>query len=263
MRKLLIVEIIACGGMMFAPAAVISEPAGPPGGIDVNLVNPLPVPVTVEGDASVTGDVNVTNTPDVNVTNTPDVNVVNDATNPISVKINASDIPQRITSDYMFTGVTSALYDGNLGGIVGAANKCRSEFGSTARMCTTKDIVLFPPNVTSIESSQVVAWIQPVPIDLISVGDSPSVVFLMDYSGLISPIAGENYIHSDENFTCNQWTSNDDESATSSEIGTTMRIAPLPGIPESGGIGPINQAPANANCAYNLPISCCAPTPVE
>lgn len=62
---------------MLAPAAVTSAPAGPPGGIDVNIVSPVPVPVTVDGQASITGDVNVTNTPDVNVVNTPDVNVTN------------------------------------------------------------------------------------------------------------------------------------------------------------------------------------------
>jgi len=61
---------------MLVPVAVLSAPAGPPSGLDVKIVSPLPVPVTVEGDANVTGDVNVTNTPDVNVANTPDVNVV-------------------------------------------------------------------------------------------------------------------------------------------------------------------------------------------
>lgn len=77
MRTLSISGLIMCGGMILAPAAVTSAPAGPPGGIDVNIVSPVPVPVTVDGQASITGDVNVTNTPDVNVVNTPDVNVTN------------------------------------------------------------------------------------------------------------------------------------------------------------------------------------------
>jgi len=63
MKKLTILVIIACVGLLFAPAAAIS---GPP--------EPYVMPVNVAN----TPDVNVANTPDVNVANTPDVNVANE-----------------------------------------------------------------------------------------------------------------------------------------------------------------------------------------
>ncbi len=47
MKRLSIFGIIACVGLLFAPAAVIG--AGPPGGLDVNIVN-TPLPVTVQPD---------------------------------------------------------------------------------------------------------------------------------------------------------------------------------------------------------------------
>jgi len=61
--------------LLFAPAAVIGNPAGPPSGLDVNVVNEDPIPVTGDVNATVTGDVNVANTPDVNVVNTNPVPV--------------------------------------------------------------------------------------------------------------------------------------------------------------------------------------------
>lgn len=45
MKRLAIFGIIACVGLMFAPAAVI-DAAGPRSGIDVNVVNPDPIEVT-------------------------------------------------------------------------------------------------------------------------------------------------------------------------------------------------------------------------
>jgi hypothetical protein len=47
MKRLTIFGIVACVGLLFAPAAVIG--AGPPGGLDVNVVN-TPLPVTVQPD---------------------------------------------------------------------------------------------------------------------------------------------------------------------------------------------------------------------
>jgi len=79
MKRLTILAIIACLGLLFAPAAVIGDPAGPPSGLDVKIVNPIPLPVTGEVDATVTGN--------VNVTNTPNVNVVNDEAHPIPVTV--------------------------------------------------------------------------------------------------------------------------------------------------------------------------------
>ena len=55
MKKLAILGIIVCVVMLFGPALAISgPPTGPPGGLDVNIVNPLPVPVN--GEMIVTND---------------------------------------------------------------------------------------------------------------------------------------------------------------------------------------------------------------
>ena len=56
MKRLTILGIIACLGLLVGSAAVIGKPAGPPGGLDVNVVSPDPLPVTGEVDANVTGD---------------------------------------------------------------------------------------------------------------------------------------------------------------------------------------------------------------
>lgn len=87
MKRLTILGIIACAGFLFAPTAVLGAPVGPPGGLDVKIVNPIPLPVTGEVDAKVTGEVNATVTGDVNVTNTPNVNVVNDEAYPVPVRV--------------------------------------------------------------------------------------------------------------------------------------------------------------------------------
>jgi len=39
MKRLTILGIVACVGLLFAPAAVIGNPAGPPGGLDVNDIS--------------------------------------------------------------------------------------------------------------------------------------------------------------------------------------------------------------------------------
>ena len=85
MKRLTILGIIACIGLLFAPAAVLG--AGPPGGLDVKIVDPLPLPVTGDVNATVTGDVNVVNEPGVTVENTT----------PIPVK--DSNRPKLITTD--------------------------------------------------------------------------------------------------------------------------------------------------------------------
>ncbi len=59
MKKLTILGIIACVGLLFALAATVD----PPNGLDVNIVITLPVPVTGDVNATVTGDVNVGNEP--------------------------------------------------------------------------------------------------------------------------------------------------------------------------------------------------------
>ena len=77
MKRLTILGIIACVGLLFAPAAILG--AGPPGGLEVNVEN-IPLPVTGDLNATVTGDVNVVNEPTVHVGSTAGVNVVNEPT---------------------------------------------------------------------------------------------------------------------------------------------------------------------------------------
>ena len=50
MKRLVILGIIACVGLLFGSAPVIGGPAGPPGGLDVNVVNPIPLPVTIPSE---------------------------------------------------------------------------------------------------------------------------------------------------------------------------------------------------------------------
>ena len=75
---------ILSSALLFSPAALIGDPAGPPDGLDVKVVN-IPLPVTGEIDATVTGEVTVTNFPpvqeivgevDATVTNFPEVQEV-------------------------------------------------------------------------------------------------------------------------------------------------------------------------------------------
>ena len=67
MKRLTILCIIAFVGLIVVPATVIA--AGPPGGLDVNVVNPIPLPVTGDINATVTGDVNVINTDPIPIQN--------------------------------------------------------------------------------------------------------------------------------------------------------------------------------------------------
>jgi len=53
MKRLSILGFIAFAGLLFAPAAVIGDPAGPPGGLEVTVVNPT---LSVNGQMEVTND---------------------------------------------------------------------------------------------------------------------------------------------------------------------------------------------------------------
>ena len=59
MKRLTILAIIACLGLLFAPSAVISNPPGPPG-VDVTVLN-TPLPVTGDMTGTISGEVEVTN----------------------------------------------------------------------------------------------------------------------------------------------------------------------------------------------------------
>ena len=88
-------SIVALVSMLQLASVVQAQPApkDPPRGREIELVKPLPLPVT--GDVGVSGtiDATVTNFPptqDVNVTNTPEVTVVNEAGNPVPVAVQGS-----------------------------------------------------------------------------------------------------------------------------------------------------------------------------
>lgn len=147
MKRLTILGIIACVGLLFAPAAVIGDPAGPPGGLDVNVVNPVPLPVTGTIDATVTGEVNA------NVVNEPGVTVLNNDTNPVPVNVQSGGPPV-----YRFVGITEALTTGSGGeGIVGMNTKCQA-VRVGARMCTSKEV--FDTGLTSF-NNDASAWVAP------------------------------------------------------------------------------------------------------
>jgi hypothetical protein len=93
-KRMLAAAIIAGLGMigylMNSQQAVAQQP-GPPDGLAVRIVNPVPVPVTgsttvsgtVAATQSGTWNVGITGTPNVGITGTPNVNVTNPATAPV------------------------------------------------------------------------------------------------------------------------------------------------------------------------------------
>jgi hypothetical protein len=87
MKRLTILIIIAGLGLLFVPAAVLGAPEGPPNGLNVNIVNPLPVPVSGDVNATVSGDVNAAVTGEVNANQSGawGVDVINDENNPVPV----------------------------------------------------------------------------------------------------------------------------------------------------------------------------------
>jgi hypothetical protein len=77
-KRLMILGIVTCVGLLYSSTLVAKDPQGPPGGLGVEIVNPLPVPVKGNVNATVSGDVNVTNIPDVKVVNEPVVKAKQD-----------------------------------------------------------------------------------------------------------------------------------------------------------------------------------------
>jgi len=121
MKRLTILGIIACLGLLFAPAAVLGGPSGPPNGLDVNVVNE------------------------------PGVTVLNNNTNPV---------PVTVQTMYRFAGFSTTETNGDTGGIGGMHLICQTDLGDTsARMCTTKEFML-SPNIPAAGAG-VSAWVQP------------------------------------------------------------------------------------------------------
>jgi hypothetical protein len=86
MKKLTILGIVSCIGLIIMPDAVIYA-AGPPSGLEVKVINEQPIQVTGDIGATVSGDVTVTNDANNPVEVTGDVQVNNQDDEPIPVKI--------------------------------------------------------------------------------------------------------------------------------------------------------------------------------
>jgi hypothetical protein len=71
MKRLAILGVVVFLVLLFAPNGAIGGPTGPPEGLDVKIVNPLPLPVT--------GDVNAVQAGEWKV------NINNSSTDPVNV----------------------------------------------------------------------------------------------------------------------------------------------------------------------------------
>jgi len=95
--------------------------------------------------------------------------------------VNVVNTPLPVTSgEYRFVGYSTDTTDGRPGGgIAGMHAICQESYGSTARMCTTKDYML-SPTATPPTSFALRAWIQPLIQGIVIEGD---VLLTLDWSG--------------------------------------------------------------------------------
>jgi len=195
-KKLAILGIIVCVGLLVGSAAVIGGPAGPPEGLDVNVVNQDPIPVTGDLNATVSGDVNATVTGEVDVTNTPDVTVVNTLENPVPVIVQ----PGGVSSAYRFVGYSTDPTTGNIG-LAGMYALCQTpQFGPLARMCTLEEF--FRSANLTLPTAGVGAWVQP------------------DFD----------FYNPDRRPDCGIWTQAEDSSDTGQIIASGGGIGPVPAL---------------------------------
>lgn len=119
MKRATVLSIV-CIHALVLPTMAIGDPAGPPGGLDVRILNtPLPVvgeveaTVTGEVEATVTGEVDATVTGDVGVTNFPAVQevsgVVEVSQNLEAVFIRGATCPNRVDDRF---GIDFDIPDG-------------------------------------------------------------------------------------------------------------------------------------------------------
>jgi len=224
MKRLTILGIIACVGLVFAPAAVIGGPAGPPGGLDVNVVNPVPLPVTGAVDANVTGDV------DVNVVNEPGVTVLNDTSKPIPVAVISGGPPL-----LRYVGLTEP-HSAEGPGYIGMNRACQDAFGTGSRMCSTEDF--FDSALTQPIGDY--AWISVTPASFHTemLPGGLKLWQLYTRSGL-NIIVTRDPDYESFSFNCRDW-----RIATPADLGAM--------------ISPDGEL-ASQECTAILPIACCAP----
>jgi hypothetical protein len=192
MKRLAILGIIASLSLLFAPASVVGDPGGPPGGMDVNVVNTDPLPVT--------GDVNATVIGGVDVKNTPNVTVTNNSENPVPVTVKNDALTVEISNAFGFIGYSSRTTDGHAVGYDTMYEWCQRDFGLNARMCTTEEFFkspnIVPPPATPGDP---VAWVQPTILSVFYTGEQASSYFYAEpWAGAV-PLG---------NRDCAFWTSN-------------------------------------------------------
>ena len=94
MKRQTILTIIAAVAFLSAPAAILGEPSGPPNGLNVNVVNPIPLPVTGDINSTVSG-----------------VEVTNNATKPVPVKSAFVREPFTFYKEHQYTNSDRDFFD--------------------------------------------------------------------------------------------------------------------------------------------------------
>lgn len=222
--RLKIIGIIIISGMLFGATAIKAGQTDTPQELKMKEDNKKPLSVEGELNSIVKDGINKAATPkpfagsdirntDPALKNTdrlkykPNTNVDNDKNKPVPAPIQPDGSPECGCRDYHFVGFTSQFYDGNLGGIVGAADKCRSEYGEAARMCTTTEFNNRPPSSASVGMD--IGWIQPDPVLVVTtLGEFTNQrYFVLDKTGVI---VGDNSEFSSNGgmyilYHCRQW----------------------------------------------------------
>ena len=100
---------------------------------------------------------------------------------------------------FQLVGFTAPVYDGNLGGPLGASQKCQDEGFEGSRMCTTLEVIV---TVDIPQGLVGTAWVRPVPVgegttvrDISGAGSIASCDFwttsLSNYQGLVVTAEGK------------------------------------------------------------------------
>ena len=186
MRKIMFLTVLLCLVLFVMPAYADKKPK------DVNVVSPLPLPVT--------GDVNAT-----------------------------------VTTVYRFARFSTTKTTGYVGGISGMHSICQTDLGdSSARMCTTKEVILSPNSPVPGDGD---GWVQPEIVSTVLLPTTPLLLVHYDFS--MTPITADPTDPLDYN-TCGQWGA----FGSGSQVGTTI------GTGVSAGVG----------CLSEEPVACCTPS---
>jgi hypothetical protein len=201
MRLIKIIGIIVIAGLVFDLTEIKAVQAGTTVELKENDVNKKPLSVEGELNSIVKDGINKAVTPkpaaghdikhpDPGLKKTdrlkykPNTNVGNDNNKPVPAPIQPGETTECGCRDYHFVGFTSKTYKGDLGGIAGAADKCRSEYGEAARMCTTTEFNNRPPSPVGLYG---IGWIQPDPVLIVTtLGEFTNQrYFILDKTGVM------------------------------------------------------------------------------